>query len=128
VVKGEREMKSELLIFISVLLGAFGQLSMKRGMSRIGFISPNLSNLASNLVRILTEPFVLLGLFLYAVSTIFWLIVLSRVDLSYAYPMISIGYVLILVLSWVFLNEHISLVRVLGVLLICGGVFLISRS
>jgi len=101
---------------------------MKRGMSRIGFIPPNLSNLASNLVRILTEPFVLLGLFLYAVSTIFWLIVLSRVDLSYAYPMISIGYVLILVLSWVFLSEHISLVRVLGVLLICGGVFLISRS
>lgn len=121
-------MKSEILILISILLGVLGQLSMKRGMSRIGFISLDLSTLASNLLRMITAPLVLLGLSLYAISTIFWLMVLSRVDLSYAYPMISIGYVFILLLSWIFLNEHISLVRVLGVLLICGGVLLISRS
>ncbi|RLE07399.1 hypothetical protein DRZ78_03025 [Candidatus Aerophobetes bacterium] len=121
-------MRPELLIFISVGLGVLGQLSMKQGMSKIGLVSFGFPTLLSNLLRIITAPFVLLGLFLYAISTIFWLVVLSRVDLSYAYPMISIGYVLILILSWALFNEHISSIRALGVLLICIGVFLISKS
>jgi len=121
-------MKVELLIFISVLLGALGQLSMKQGMAKVGLVSLKFATFLLNLFRILREPFVLLGLFLYAVSTIFWLTVLSRADLSYAYPMISIGYVLVLFFSWALLNERISLIRIIGVLLICGGVFLISRT
>ncbi len=116
------------LILVSVLLGAVGQLSMKKGMSYLGPISLNLSTLFVNLTRMLTSPFVLLGLFLYAISAVLWLAVLSRVQLSYAYPMISIGYVLVLMLSWIFLNERLAYLRILGVLLICCGVFLISRS
>ena len=116
------------LILTSVLLGAVGQLSMKKGMSHLGPVSLNLSTLFVNLTRMLTSPFVLLGLFLYAISAVLWLAVLSRVQLSYAYPMISIGYVLVLMLSWIFLNERLAYLRILGVLLICCGVFLISRS
>ena len=116
------------LILTSVFLGVVGQLSMKKGMSYLGPISLNLSTLFVNLTRMLTSPFVLFGLFLYAISAVLWLAVLSRVQLSYAYPMISIGYVLILILSWVFLNERLVYLRILGVLLICCGVFLVSRS
>jgi len=76
----------------------------------------------------LTEVFVLLGIFLYLISTIFWLAALSRVDLSYAYPMISIGYVLVLVLSWAIFNERLAFIRIAGVILICFGVLLVSRS
>ncbi len=116
------------LIFISVSLGALGQISMKKGMSYLAPISLKHSTLFTSLVQMLTSPFVLLGLFLYAVSTIFWLTVLSRVDLSYAYPMISIGYILVMILSWIFFNERLAFIRILGVLLICSGVLLISRS
>lgn len=121
-------MKSWMMIFISVVLGVIGQLSMKHGMSKIGFISFDLTSLSSNFLRTITAPFVLLGLFSYAISAIFWLVVLSRVDLSYAYPMVSIGYVLVLILSWALFHEHIPFIRIMGVLLICSGVFLISRS
>lgn len=121
-------MKLLLLIFTSVSLGAFGQVSMKKGMSYLGPISLKFPTLFASLAQMLTSPFVLLGLFLYAVSTIFWLEVLSKVDLSYAYPMISIGYALVLILSWIFFNERLSFIRIFGILLICGGVFFISRS
>ena len=121
-------MKSLLLIFISVILGVLGQLSMKQGMLKVGYIPLELTKLSSNFSRIITTPFVFLGLFLYAVSAMFWLVVLSRVELSYAYPMISIGYVLIVLFSWVLFHEHISSGRILGVLLICSGVLMVARS
>lgn len=121
-------MKSLLLIFVSVILGVLGQLSMKQGMLEVGYIPLELAKFGSSFSRIITTPFVLLGLFLYAVSAMFWLVVLSRVELSYAYPMISIGYVLVVFLSWALFHEHISSSRILGVLLICSGVLLIVRS
>ena len=121
-------MRPLFLIVTIVVLGALGQLSMKKGMASVGSISLTLSTVVVSVTRMLTSPFVLLGLFLYAISAIFWLTVLSRVDLSYAYPMISIGYVLVMALSWIFLNERFAFIRILGVALICGGVFLISRS
>ena len=121
-------MKAITLIFISVFLGAVGQVSMKQGMSRLGGISLKFPTLFATLISMFTEPFVLLGIFLYVISTIFWLTALSRVDLSYAYPMISAGYVFVLVFSLFFLNERLNFIRIVGVLLICGGVFLISRS
>lgn len=121
-------MKSLLLIFVSVILGVLGQLSMKQGMLRVGYVSLELTKLSSSFFHIITTPFVLLGLFLYAVSAMFWLVVLSRVELSYAYPMISIGYVFVIFFSWVLFHEHISSSRILGALLICSGVLLLARS
>ncbi|MBE0477712.1 EamA family transporter [Candidatus Aerophobetes bacterium] len=121
-------MKSWVLIFISVLLGALGQVCMKSGMSHLGPISLRFSTIFTTIFQMLSSPFVLLGLFLYAVSTIFWLTVLSRLDLSYAYPMISVSYALVLIFSWIFFQERFGLMRFFGVLLICGGVFLVSRS
>jgi len=82
-------MKSLLLIFVRVILGVLGQLSMKQGMLEVGYVPLELAKFGSSFSRIITTPFVLLGLFLYVVSTMFWLVVLSRVELSYAYPMIS---------------------------------------
>jgi len=121
-------MRPWFLIFASVILGALGQVSMKKGMSHLDSISLKLSNFLTSLAQMITSPFVLLGIFLYAVSTIFWLALLSKWDLSYAYPMISISYVLVLLFSWIFFQERFGFVRIFGVLLICSGVFLVSRS
>ena len=121
-------MKSLLLIFVSVILAVLGQLSMKQGMLKVGYVPFELAKFGSSFSRVITTPFVLLGLFLYVISTVFWLVVLSRVELSYAYPMISIGYVLVIFLSWLLLHEHISSGRILGVLLICSGILLVARS
>ena len=62
------------------------------------------------------------------VSVIVWLMVLSRVDISYAYPMLSIGYIVTAFCGYAFFAENMSAVRWLGVIVICAGVFMITRT
>jgi multidrug transporter EmrE-like cation transporter len=128
-------MKNFLLILFSVVLGVGGQLSLKHGVgiassggsSRIAS-SLDLRSILAFLQTAAANKFVVLGFLLYLVSAASWLIILSRVELSYAYPMISIGYIIIVVLSKYIFDEPVTAMRIAGTLLICGGVFLILRS
>jgi multidrug transporter EmrE-like cation transporter len=80
------------------------------------------------LIPILKVPFVSLGLFCYALSAVLWIAVVSKVDLSLAYPMVSVAYVAVFVASWFLFGERISAVRMAGLVLIVAGVLVISRS
>jgi drug/metabolite transporter (DMT)-like permease len=115
-------------ILVSVLAGATGQVLLKKGMSTMGPLTLSLGQLGNIVWRIATNPYVVIGLAIYVSGTLFWLAALSRVDLSYAYPFASLSYVLMLIASWQLFNEHITLLRLLGTLVVCTGVFLISRS
>jgi drug/metabolite transporter (DMT)-like permease len=119
---------SIVYITISVLAGAVGQIMLKKGMSSMGPLTLAFSELGSILLRIGTNPFVIGGLAIYVSGTLFWLMALSRVDLSFAYPFASLSYVVMLVASWLLFRENISGMRLLGTLVIGLGVFLISRS
>jgi drug/metabolite transporter (DMT)-like permease len=115
-------------ILVSVVLGAMGQILLKKGMGGMGPLTLSADQLGSILWRIVTSPYVVIGLGIYVCGTLFWLMALSRVDLSYAYPFASLGYVVMLVASWQLFNENISPLRLAGTLMVCLGVFLISRS
>lgn len=115
-------------ILISVLASAIGQLLLKKGMDGIGPLTLASNQLWGILWRIVTNPYVILGLAIYGVGTVFWLVTLSRADLSYAYPFASLQYPVMLVASWWLFDEHITAWRLLGTLVIGLGVFLISRS
>jgi len=115
-------------ILISVLAGAIGQVLLKKGMGSMGSLTLTLNQLGSILWRIGTNPYVIIGLVIYVGGTVFWLTALSRVDLSYAYPFASLGYIVMLVASWLLFGEDITLSRLLGTLVVCLGVFLISKS
>lgn len=115
-------------ILASVLLGAIGQILLKQGMLNTGQITLAVNSLWQTLWKIGTNPYVVIGLMLYATGTVFWLAALSRVDLSYAYPFASLSYVVMLVASWQLFNEDISPMRLLGTVVIGLGVFLISRT
>jgi drug/metabolite transporter (DMT)-like permease len=115
-------------ILISVLGGAVGQVLLKMGMSNLGAMTFSLAHLGNLLWRLATNPLVVGGLLIYACGTLFWLLALSRVDLSFAYPFASLSYVLMLLASWLLLNEHISLMRLAGSFVIIIGVLIISRS
>ena len=115
-------------ILVSVLAGAIGQVLLKKGMSSMGPLTLSVSKLLSVLWRIATNPYVIVGLFIYVGGTVFWLTALSRVDLSYAYPFASLSYVVMLTASWLLFHEDISAVRLLGTLIVGLGVFIISRS
>jgi len=104
---------------------------MKKGMMIFGEVNLNLRNFPLTIIQIFTRPFVILGLVFYGVGTIFWLTALSKVELNFAYPMLSLGYILIFFLSWIMLGEKVSFVRfsgIAGIALICLGLLLVART
>jgi drug/metabolite transporter (DMT)-like permease len=125
-VRKEPHMKGIPLILLAVFLGAIGQIVLKRGMQLYGEVSA--AGVWGQLIPILTTPQVAIGFLCYGLSSALWIAVVSNTDLSLAYPMISAGYVIVFVASWLFLGEHISPLRLTGLLIIVAGVVIISRS
>jgi uncharacterized membrane protein len=120
---------SILLILLSVSIAVCGQLMLKVGINRIGIVNfGTLSTLKQFFLGVIKSPMVMSGLFLYVVSAAIWLIVISAVDLSFAYPFIGITYVMVLVLSKFILKEDVNLIRWIGALIITIGVIVISRG
>jgi len=118
-------MKDFLLIFSNVFFTVIGHLMLKYGMTKVGRVS-SISSLPATIYRSFSNPFVLLGLAVFVGTSMLWLIVLSRVKLSLAYPMLSMSYVLAILLSWLLLKEHIPWIRILGAFVIISGVCLVS--
>lgn len=115
-----------MFFVISIGLAILGQMLMKAGMMTIGKFP--LTQLIPMFFTIIFNPLVFFGIFSFAVSSIFWLVVLSRFELSMVYPLVSIGYIFVALLSSIFFKENVSLIRWIGIITICVGVFLISRS
>lgn len=121
-------MKNFLLIICSVSLAVFGQFFLKKGMLQIGEIPFNFGTPVFLIRKIFSNFGLFFGFALFGLSAITWLVVLSKVELSLAYPMVSVGYILTLFISWKFLGEVVSPLRWAAVIVICFGVFLLSRS
>jgi multidrug transporter EmrE-like cation transporter len=119
-----------MTILISVVLAAVAQLTLKHGMNQVTARGGPLDLAApvASLRRVGTNAGVLLGLLIFVLSAAAWLVVLSKVSLSFAYPFVSFTYVLILVFDRFVLDQPVSLVRWAGVALIIGGIVLISRT
>lgn len=120
-------MKDILIIVFSVLISAVAQLLLKRGMTKVGRVS-NLAGAPRMLFAALSNSIVLAGLAVFAVSALVWLVALSRVKLSVAYPMVSLGYVVVILFSWLILKESVRPITLTGCAVIMLGVFLISRG
>jgi len=116
-----------LLVFASVLLVDIGQLFLKYGMNQVGSFDFSQGYVLSFL-PVFSNVYVLIGVVLFVSSSFGWLLALSKVPLSYAYPIVSVGYVLVSLFSWVLFNEALSGLRILGLTVIVGGVFFLSRT
>lgn len=116
-----------LIVLTGVLLNAVAQLLLKAGAGSVGPIGGwgALRNAAPALA---THPGIIGGLLCYVISVVAWIVALSRVDVSIAYPMLSIGYVVnALLATWLF-GETVSVQRWLGIAVILLGVTLVARS
>jgi multidrug transporter EmrE-like cation transporter len=100
------------LILLGVSLNAMAQICLKKGMVLIAHFSFSLNNLSQILLKVIVNPFIILGMLCYIFSISIWLLVLSRVEVSFAYSFLSIGYVMVTIMGYLFLNENISLYRI----------------
>jgi multidrug transporter EmrE-like cation transporter len=116
------------LILLGVLLNAGAQLLLKAGMNQIGHFDFSIANMVPIGLRVAATPPIIVGLVAYVFSVVVWLLVLSRVQVSYAYPMLSIGYVVNAVAAYYLFGEDLSLIRITGIVVIIAGVYLISRT
>jgi multidrug transporter EmrE-like cation transporter len=125
--------KSVLILFIllSVLLAATAQLTLKYGVDRVtkhGHSGIVLSEPGTSIVRVAREPFIWLGLVLFGISAAVWIVVLSRVSLSFAYPFAAITYIVIVLFDRLILKASVPGLRWAGVLMIATGIILVSRT
>jgi len=116
------------LILSGVLLNAAAQLLLKAGTNAVGHFAFSAENLIPVGLKLAFEPHILGGIACYVVSLVVWIMALSRVEVSIAYPMLSIGYVINALIAWHFFGESVNAMRMAGIGVIIVGVFLVARS
>jgi drug/metabolite transporter (DMT)-like permease len=112
------------ILLFAISLGAVGQILLKSGITQLGE-KPAPTVVISSIFR---NPRVAGGFLCYAVSSLFYLVALSRLPLSYAYPMVAFSYVLVTLLAWRLLHEHIPALRLVALGLILLGVLVMALS
>ena len=121
-------MRDYILLILNVLLTVIGQILMKQGMIKVGRIDGALIDVAPKLIQAFTNPFVIGGISIYGFTTMLWLVILSRVKLSIAYPMLSLGYIFSIFFAWLLFKESVPKTRILGAIIICLGVYLVTSG
>jgi multidrug transporter EmrE-like cation transporter len=117
------------IIFAGVLLNSAAQLMLKAGAKTLGTVSMgSSSSLMTAACSAATQPWIVLGLVCYFLSAGLWILALTRVDVTVAYPMLSMGYVIAALLAWHFFGEPLTAGRVLGIAIIMAGVVVLGRS
>ena len=116
-----------LFILISVFLSVVAQILLKHGMSNSNVQTALSSDAIHAVISIFTNISVLGGLAAYVSSAGLWLLVLSKIDVSKAYPFVGIGFIGTMMFAYWFLNEPLTLTKVVGTLFVLLGVLLISQ-
>ena len=116
------------LLLAGVLLNAAAQLLLKAGTNAVGPFEFSTVNALPVGMKLALEPHILGGIACYVVSVVVWILALSRVEVSVAYPMLSIGYVVNAVAAYYLFGEAVSATRLVGIGVIILGVFIVARS
>lgn len=116
------------LIFTGVMLNAAAQILMKAGTNSIGYFEFSMENILPVGLKLATEWHIVVALFCYALSVVIWVLALSRVPVSIAFPMLSMAYVVNAVAAWYLLGEAFNPTKLVGMSVIILGVIIISRA
>jgi multidrug transporter EmrE-like cation transporter len=116
------------LVVTGVMLNAVAQLLLKAGTRAVGHFEFSLANAWPIGTALALQPSIMGGLACYVVSVVIWIMALSRVEVSVAYPMLSLGYVVNAFFAWWLFGEAVTMMRVTGIFVIIIGVWLTARS
>ena len=116
------------LLMTGVLLNAAAQLLLKAGTNAVGRFEFSAQNIVPVGIKLALEPHIAGGLACYVVSVAVWIVGLSRVPVSIAYPMLSVGYIVNALAAWYLFGESLTAQKAVGIAFIIAGVFLVARS
>jgi len=116
------------LLITGVLLNAGAQLLLKAGTNVLGVLTLTRDTWLDTLMKMATQGYFVLGVACYVVSLFVWILGLSRVPVSVAYPLLSVGYVINAIAAHYLLGESVTSMRWLGIGFIVVGVWLVARS
>ena len=112
----------------SVSLNALAQIALRKTMLTLGQMPSELSGYFNLALNLLSNIWFMLGMGCYVVSIGLWMAVLGKVEVSLAYPLSSVGFILTAVIGYFFMEENVNLIRIIGLTFICVGIIIISRS
>jgi multidrug transporter EmrE-like cation transporter len=115
-------------ILFTVLTNAAAQVLLKQGMLSLGPLSFSAETAITRVFQIVFNPWVFAGLLMFVISMASHLFVLSKVDLSFAYPFLSLGYVVVAVVAWMVFKEDLGAYKMAGIAFICLGTILIAQG
>lgn len=115
------------LIITSVVMGAIGQILLKAGANNLGEYNLDFTHVITSIWTIMKVPQILIGLVFFGSSFLLWVKVLTKAELSYAYPLVSFSYVIVAIGAAMFFNEPITPNKVMGIGAIVLGVFILNR-
>jgi len=116
------------LILTGVMLNAAAQILMKMGTNAVGHFEFSAANIWPIGWKLATEWHIVVALFCYAVSVVVWILALSRVQVSIAYPMLSLGYVAVAFATWWLFGEALTATKLAGIGVIIVGVVILFRA
>ncbi len=116
------------LVLLCMVLNAAAQLLLKETMNKIGGFTFAFHNIIPIGLKVAFNPYFLAGLTAYILSMCAWLLVLSRLDVTIAYPLTSIGFILVAFAGAFFYNEPLTMTRIAGIVVIIGGIYLLTKA
>lgn len=120
-------MKVFILMIISASgINACAQLLLRKAMMK--YADFTIEHLFSLLLSVITNSYLILGVMCYVIGMILWMIILSKFEVSFAYPMLSISYIFTAIFAYFVFNEPLTFNKILGIVIICFGVYILTRS
>ena len=115
-------------IFWTIFFTVYGQLVLKWRIANYGFLPDTFSKKIAFLFNVFLDPFVLSGLFSAFIASFFWMAAMTKFELSYAYPFMSLAFVFVLILSYFLFHEPITIQKIIGISFIIAGIIISSKS
>lgn len=116
------------IILGSIMMSSTAHVLLKKGAMSVSELTVSGQSLLMNVWVVATNPWVVGGMCLHVSALAVWMWALSRVDISFAYPFLAVGYVFVSLMAWQWLGENITLTRVSGMAIIIIGIFVLSRG
>lgn len=121
-------MQGYVLVIISVLFNVIAQLLLKKGVTIFEKLDFSIDTMIKLFVGIFTNIYIFSGMFCFVMSAFLWLFVLTKIQVSIAYPLGSLGYIFTAVLAYFILNEPLTMAKIIGIALICVGVYVLTKA